>query len=119
MKILINFTILFLVSSLSFAGGSGGGGVRPESILTPTLVDAIKDGGWVGPRPDDSQSLENCDYVQNLGADQDGNVIFNYKAYDKSKVETQAVNPSVLNDVYKKALSDSASSKSWIAVKAQ
>ena len=125
MKKIISTSILMFITCPAFAGGSGGGGVRPgmESFNISSVLDSsnrnLKEnvfdsggssGGGVGPRP------MQVDYVNAIAINDDGQVKFKYKGFDSSEVQLHSLNLNEIADKYIEAIKRSKDSQNWEAV---
>ena len=108
MKLLTSLSIL-LLSSISFAGGVTGSGTPPRPSMS-----SLRIGGGLIPGFQDPAKV---DFVKSLGLNQEGNIKFNYKGFDSTKVETHELNPSDFDQRFFEALKKSAASGKWEPVK--
>ncbi len=84
---------LNLLSCVSYAGGTGGGGVlrKETQIARPVVIDFIK----------------------NMNLDSSGKVQFKFKPFDSDKIELHDIDLKDINEIYAEALKKSQLSGKW------
>lgn len=120
MKLLTSL-LIFVISNIALAGGSGGGvGPRPGMGVFRTAPgvelfgDRAGGGGWLTVS---SLNTKNAELVKLLGREQQGKVVFKYKPAGDFKVEIHKLDISEFNETYLEAIKKSAKTMSWEEVK--